>query len=328
MSQIDLAFQPAEAFPDTAPSRRSGVTAAPMPRVMAYARWAAWMLCAAMAVALLWQPLGVAAQLWFGVAVIIVMALLRTLRGGRVLRWTFLALGPFIILRYVYWRATQTLPDIDDMAGFTFGTLLALAELYCAFVLAVSLIINSDPLERSDAPCLPDPQLPDVDVFIPSYDESPEILAMTVAAARSMDYPRGKLKVWLLDDGGTDQKCGDPDPVKAHASRSRRAALQILCAQLGANYVTRERNEHAKAGNLNNGLHAAAPIVVVFDADHVPFRSFLRETIGHFASDPKLFLVQTPHVFLNRDPVERNLRTFERMPSENEMFYAGVVAAS
>jgi cellulose synthase (UDP-forming) len=323
MSQIDLAFQSAEAFPDTAPSRRFGVTAAPMPRVMAYARWAAWMLCAAIAVALLWQPLGVAAQLWFGIAVIIAMTLLRTLRGGRVLRWTFLALGTFIILRYAYWRATQTLPDIDDIAGFTFGTLLALAELYCAFVLAVSLIINADPLERSDAPCLPDPQLPDVDVFIPSYDESPEILAMTVAAARSMDYPQGKLKVWLLDDGGTDQKCADPDPVKAHASRSRRAALQILCARLGANYVTRERNEHAKAGNLNNGLaHAAAPIVVVFDADHVPFRSFLRETIGHFASDPKLFLVQTPHVFLNRDPVERNLRTFERMPSENEMFYS------
>ena len=32
--------------------------------------------------------------------------------------------------------------------------------------------------------------------------------------------------------------------------------------------------------------------------------------------------MQTPHVFLNRDPVERNLRTFDQMPSENEMFYA------
>ncbi len=32
--------------------------------------------------------------------------------------------------------------------------------------------------------------------------------------------------------------------------------------------------------------------------------------------------MQTPHVFLNRDPIERNLRTFDRMPSENEMFYS------
>ena len=170
---------------------------------------------------------------------------------------------------------------------------------------------------------MPDHDLPEIDVFIPSYDEDPEILAMTVAAARSMDYPAGKVTVWLLDDGGTDQKCADPDPVKARKAQSRRAALRTLCEELGANYLTRPRNEHAKAGNLNNGLaHSTAPIVVVFDADHVPFNSFLRETVGHFSRDPKLFLVQTPHVFLNRDPVERNLRTFDRMPSENEMFYS------
>ena len=60
----------------------------------------------------------------------------------------------------------------------------------------------------------------------------------------------------------------------------------------------------------------------MFDADHAPFRSFLRETVGYFARDPKLFLVQTPHIFLNPDPIERNLRTFSRMPSENEMFYS------
>ncbi|PND71800.1 glycosyltransferase, partial [Escherichia coli] len=79
----------------------------------------------------------------------------------------------------------------------------------------------------------------------------------------------------------------------------------------------------AKAGNLNNGLqNSVGEIVVVLDADHVPFRSFLRDTIGHFSADSKLFLVQTPHAFLNPDPIERNLKTFDRMPSENEMFYA------
>ncbi len=59
----------------------------------------------------------------------------------------------------------------------------------------------------------------------------------------------------------------------------------------------------------------------MLDADHAPFRSFLAETVGLFSQDPNLFLVQTPHVFLNPDPIERNLRTFARMPSENEMFY-------
>ena len=49
----------------------------------------------------------------------------------------------------------------------------------------------------------------------------------------------------------------------------------------------------------------------MFDADHAPARDFLKETVGFFAEDPRLFLVQTPHFFLNPDPLERNLRTFE-----------------
>jgi cellulose synthase (UDP-forming) len=61
---------------------------------------------------------------------------------------------------------------------------------------------------------------------------------------------------------------------------------------------------------------------VVFDADHAPVREFLKETVSFFKEDPKLFLVQTPHYFLNPDPLEKNLRTFHSMPSENEMFYS------
>src|SRR5690606_535718 len=90
-------------------------------------------------------------------------------------------------------------------------------------------------------------------------------------------------------------------------------------------YLTRAVNEHAKAGNLNNGLaNSTGEYVAVFDADHAPARDFLQETVPYFSQDAQLFLVQTPHFFLNPDPVERNLRTFETMPSENEMFY-GVI---
>jgi cellulose synthase (UDP-forming) len=222
---ISVALESGQTLAGTAAASRFGWTTARTSRLMAVMRWAAWTICATLAFAFLWQPVGVGAQLALGIAVIVAMTLIRSAGNRRFMRWTFLALGSFIVLRYVYWRATQTLPDVDDVAGFTFGTLLALAELYCAFVLAVSLTINADPLERGDAPCAPGPQLPDIDVFIPSYDEDPSILAMTIAAARSMDYPPEKLKVWLLDDGGTDQKCADPDEIKAGRARARRSAL-------------------------------------------------------------------------------------------------------
>ncbi len=286
-------------------------------------RLSAWVLTAVFALAFLTQPVSVGAQLAMAATVIVAMTAVWCFGRGRFARWGFLALGSLVVLRYIFWRATYTLPPLDQPVNFALGLLLVIAELYCVLILVISLIINADPLERKPLPREDDDALPTVDVFIPTYNEDEFILATTIAAAKAMDYPAEKLVVWLLDDGGTEQKVQDKDPKKAAAAMARRASLEKLCRGLGATYLTRAKNEHAKAGNMNNGLkQATGQIVVVFDADHAPFRSFLRETIGHFARDPKLFLVQTPHVFLNPDPIERNLRTFQTMPSENEMFYS------
>jgi cellulose synthase (UDP-forming) len=163
---------------------------------------------------------------------------------------------------------------------------------------------------------------PAVDVFIPSYNESKELLAATLSAAKAMIYPEGKLTVYLLDDGATDDKLNSEDPEAALAAARRHKELQELAHDLGVRYLTRPNNQHAKAGNLTNGLaHSKGELIAVFDADHAPSRDFLRETVGFFGEDEQLFLVQTPHFFLNPDPIEKNLATFSRMPSENEMFY-------
>ena len=67
--------------------------------------------------------------------------------------------------------------------------------------------------------------LPTVDVYIPTYNEDPELLAMTVIAAVDLDYPKEKLTVWLLDDGGTDQKCNQDNAKKAKEAQERRVEL-------------------------------------------------------------------------------------------------------
>ncbi|WP_283214533.1 UDP-forming cellulose synthase catalytic subunit [Methylorubrum aminovorans] len=294
-----------------------------MASVIRALRWLAWMGTTVAGLVLLSQPVGTQNQLAMSLAAMAAMIVLWLFLDGPRTRFVFLALGSLVVLRYILWRVTDTLPSPGDPVSFGFGLLLLLGELYCVFILFVSLIINADPLKRRPPPVASAADLPTVDVFVPSYNEDAAILAMTLAAARQMNYPPDKLTVWLLDDGGSDQKCADPNPEKAKAARERRRDLTALAEGLGCRYLTRARNEHAKAGNLNNGLaFATGEIVVVLDADHVPFRSFLSETVGYFAEDPKLFLVQTPHAFLNPDPIERNLKTFERMPSENEMFYA------
>ena len=146
------------------------------------------------------------------------------------------------------------------------------------------------------------------------------MLSITLSAAKNMIYPASKRRVVLCDDGGTDQRCNSSDPELAAKARARRAELQALCANLGVIYSTRARNEHAKAGNMSAALaRLDGDLVVVFDADHVPSRDFLARTVGYFTQDPKLFLVQTPHHFINPDPIQRNLGL--KSPPENEMFY-------
>ncbi|MBB5752368.1 UDP-forming cellulose synthase catalytic subunit [Prosthecomicrobium pneumaticum] len=282
-----------------------------------------WGLAALVVIVMITLPINLQAHLVAGTIVVGAMIVLKFFNFGGIWRQVALALGTSIVLRYVYWRTTSTLPPINQPEDFIPGLMLYLAEMYNVLMLGISLFVVSAPLPSRDLVVSPqDEDLPTVDVFVPTYNEEPELLAMTVAAAMAMEYPKDKFTVWLLDDGGTRQKREATDIRSAAEAIERRRTLEALCESLGARYLTRDRNQHAKAGNLNNGLaHSTGELVCVFDADHAPARDFLLRTVGYFRRDPKLFLVQTPHFFLNPDPIERNLKTFDRMPSENDMFY-------
>ncbi|MGV3575352.1 MAG: UDP-forming cellulose synthase catalytic subunit [Devosia sp.] len=285
-----------------------------------------WIAISAIVLVLVTVPVSLQAHLVMGATLLGAMMVIKLLKLDGNWRLLLLTFGTIIVLRYAFWRTTSTLPPIDQLADFIPGLILYLAEMYCILMLFLSLFVVVRPMPSHVSIRLPkDEPVPTVDVFIPSYNEDYELLAGTLAAARDMDYPEDRFTVWLLDDGATEAKRNHPDPEQAAAAQERHEQLQQLCADLGCRYLTRARNEHAKAGNLNNGLaNSTGEFVAVFDADHAPARDFLQETVPHFGRDSKLFLVQTPHFFLNPDPLERNLRTFEVMPSENEMFY-GVI---
>ncbi|MCS6787511.1 MAG: UDP-forming cellulose synthase catalytic subunit [Thiobacillaceae bacterium] len=271
-------------------------------------------------------PVDIHSQGWLAVGALTVLFTLRSPARKRPMwRLTFLVLAGLLTARYLYWRATETLVVTDPFSTLAMLALF-LAELYAVAIFFLGIFVNVMPLHRV-LPTLPADRTrwPTVDVLIPTYDEDPELLQTTLIAALNMRYAPGRMQVYLLDDGGTDQKCNDPDPIKAMAARLRREQLQALCARVGAHYLTRARNVHAKAGNLNAALaHIDGELIVVLDADHVPTADFLARTVGAFLADERLFLVQTPHFFVNADPAEHNLRIFGRMPPENDMFYGAI----
>lgn len=279
----------------------------------------------------LFVPVHVGAQAWTAWALIALFVLGRGMLGLIPERWRpllttlLLTVGAFVTLRYFAWRALHTLSFHDPMSFVASVTLLA-AEAYgiCMFLLGIWL--NVEPLRRRPvAPVGPPEQWPTVDVLVPSYDEDPGLLEITLIAATQIRYPASRLRVYLCDDGATAEKLSDPDPARAAHAAERARELRELCARIGVTYLTRARNDRAKAGNLNAALRQThGDLLLVLDADHVPTEDFLANTVGLFQRDDDLFLVQTPHFFISADPVERNLRVFGSMPSENEMFYARI----
>lgn len=217
-----------------------------------------------------------------------------------------LVLSAVASMRYLVWRFNETL-DFADPQSAVAGTLLIACEVYVIGLMLISYFQCAWPLGRQPVELEKTPDdLPSVDVFVPTYNESLEIVRQTVLAAMSLDWPANCLRVYVLDDG-------------------RRAEFREFAERVGATYVQRPHNRHAKAGNVNHALGiSSGELVAIFDCDHVPSANFLQKTVGFFRQDPQLGLVQTPHHFFSPDPFERNLGTFRQIPNEGDLFY-GVV---
>ena len=236
------------------------------------------------------------------------------------LRIVSIFLAIFLTARYLVWRVEFTIGGfglISLIAGLT----LFAAELYSAGFAFLGYFVNLYPRHRTPVPLPVDESLlPSVDIIVPTYNEPADLLEVTLLGALNITFPTDKAHIHLLDDGGTDDRCNKP--LIAEQSLARRQALQELCLKLGVTYHTRVHNDHAKAGNINAALHnLSGELMVILDADHVPTRDFLTKTVGFFIQDKKCFLVQTPHSFINADPIEKNLGIFHDSPPETELFH-------
>ena len=280
--------------------------------VHAITGWAIWQHPTARVVAVVFSallmglvisvPLDLQGQILFSLGSF-AAALLLSKTPGRLSTLAMIVLSISASSRYIYWRFTDTIGFTHWMdAAFGYG--LVLAELYAFAVLLIGYFQTAWPLQRRPVPMPTDVSTwPSVDVFIPSYNEPLEVVRQTVFSAMSLDWPKDRLHVYVLDDG-------------------RRTEFREFCEELGVGYLIRDNNHHAKAGNINAALKVThSEYIAIFDCDHIPTRSFLQVCMGWFFKDTNLVMLQTPHVFFSPDPFERNLDTFHRMPNEGELFY-------
>ncbi|MEM1172747.1 MAG: glycosyltransferase [Cyanobacteria bacterium P01_H01_bin.35] len=213
-----------------------------------------------------------------------------------------------LTIRYLSWRSLSTLNLIDPVNGiFSLGLLGLEILTLSSSILLLFLMLKFKP-RRGEADyfsqeILDQTFMPSVDIFIPTYDEAEFILERTVIGCQAIDYPNKK--VYLLDD-------------------TNRPAVKKLADKLGCEYLTRDNNTYAKAGNLNHALSQTnGEFIVVFDADFIPTKNFLIRTLGFF-QNKQIALVQTPQTFYNIDPISRNLGLENILTSEEEIFYRQV----
>jgi cellulose synthase/poly-beta-1,6-N-acetylglucosamine synthase-like glycosyltransferase len=132
-------------------------------------------------------------------------------------------------------------------------------------------------------------ELPGVTVQLPLFNES-AVAERVIDAACRLDYPRDRLHVQVLDDS-TDG-CAAIARRRVEYWRSRGVDIE---------YRRRPTRNGYKAGALADALpHAKGRFIAVFDADFVPPRTFLLDTIDHF-TDPRVGMVQARWGHLNRD---------------------------
>ncbi|CAF1017911.1 unnamed protein product [Adineta steineri] len=140
---------------------------------------------------------------------------------------------------------------------------------------------------------------PIVDVFIVCCNEPYDILLDTVRSALSLNYPKDKYRIWILDDG--NDKSIEENMIKI--SKTYETLLHVK-------YIRRLKQKNTphyyKAGNLNNGIREVKQIigqvgdyVLVQDVDMILHPDFLLRTLPHFKEDDRVAFVQAGQNYYN-----------------------------
>lgn len=226
---------------------------------------------------------------------------------------------------YLTWRTLYTIPFSDGLFAAGYGILLLASEMSSSLS-RFELYLRKAQSRKLDLslPRIPESWYPDVDVFIATHNEDPDLLYKTVNACVNFDYPdKSKVHIFLCDDGN-------------------RQEVAQLAEKFGVQYLGLANNKEAKSGNYNNAIaHTTSPLIATFDADMIGRRSFLMETVPYFylpylkrdadgqwiprapeEVDPayRIGLIQTPQSFYNPDLFQFNLYAEQSLPNEQDFF--------
>ena len=132
-------------------------------------------------------------------------------------------------------------------------------------------------------------EVPYVTIQLPVYNEM-YVMERLLNNIVTLEYPREKLEIQVLDDS-TDQSV---ETTRAQIKKLQKTGINIQ-------HIQRTNREGFKAGALKEGLEIAkGEFIAIFDADFLPQKNWLLETIPYFKNN-EIGVVQTRWGHINRD---------------------------
>ncbi len=130
--------------------------------------------------------------------------------------------------------------------------------------------------------------LPRVTVQLPIFNEY-YVVERLLKSVSELDYPRELLQIQVLDDSTDDTQ-----------ELTRKLTADLKAREFDIELLQRIDRVGFKAGALEAGLSTCkGDFILILDADFVPCRDLLKETIHHF-TDPGIGMIQTRWGHINR----------------------------
>ena len=132
-------------------------------------------------------------------------------------------------------------------------------------------------------------EIPFVTIQLPVYNEM-YVMERLLENISKIDYPKDKLEIQVLDDS-TDETL---ESTHLQIELLKKTGLDIV-------HICRTNRTGFKAGALKEGLKIAkGEFIAIFDADFLPKKNWLQETIPYFKNE-NIGVVQTRWSHLNRN---------------------------
>lgn len=154
----------------------------------------------------------------------------------------------------------------------------------------VVLYLKNRKKVKTKTPTLSPHEWPQVTIQLPLYNEL-YVTKRLLENIAELEYPKDKIEIQILDDSNDETTSIIKSTLESLGEKGNHFKL-----------IRRPKREGFKAGALLYGLEQTnSEFVAVFDADFLPKKDFLLQTIPYLVKDNSLGVVQTRWGHLNKD---------------------------